>query len=181
MSDFVKDSDKGFVHVYTGNGKGKTTAALGLCFRAAGWNMKSYIGQFMKGQLYGELRAAKFTNGMMEIEQYGKDTFIHVTDPPDPDDVKMAKEGLAKLKAAMSSGNYRIVVADEICTCHHFHLITEDQILDLMREKPAGIELILTGRHSPSKVVEQADLVTEMREIKHYYTQNISARMGIER
>jgi len=182
MSDSVNSIGQGYVQVYTGNGKGKTTAALGLCFRAMGRGLKSYIGQFMKGQKYSELESAKRTDGMIAIEQYGKDTFIHVKNPPDPKDVEMALQGLEKLRSAMLSGVYGIIVADEICTSHFFHLITEKQILDLIDSKPAGVELILTGRYAPESLIEKADLVTEMREIKHYYnTKKAPARDGIER
>lgn len=172
---------KGYVQVYTGNGKGKTTAALGLAFRAWGRGLKTYIGQFMKGQPYAELMSAENTDGHITIEQFGKDTFIHVTNPPDPEDVEMAKTGLAKVREAMLSGDYDIIVADEINTSHYFHLITADEMLKLMSDKPDGVELILTGRYCPDEVINAANLVSEMTEVKHYYTQKVDARDGIER
>lgn len=131
---------KGYVHVYTGNGKGKTTAALGLAFRAIGHGLKVYIGQFMKGQHYGELDTAQLLPGLVTIEQYGKDTFIHVKQPPDPADVRMAQRGLQKARAAMLSGRYNIIVLDEITTAHHFHLVSLDDMLEFMKLKPEGIE-----------------------------------------
>ncbi|MDD5189662.1 MAG: cob(I)yrinic acid a,c-diamide adenosyltransferase [Dehalococcoidales bacterium] len=181
MTNYESPIGKGYVQVYTGNGKGKTTAALGLAFRAMGRGMKTYIGQFMKGQLYGELKAANMTGGYITIEQYGKDTFIHVKNPPDPADVEMAQAGLAKARTAMSSGKYSIVVLDEICTAHFFHLITVEEMMETIARKPDGVELVFTGRYAPKTLMEKANLVTEMTEVKHYYPQGVPARDGIER
>jgi cob(I)alamin adenosyltransferase len=172
---------KGYVQVYTGNGKGKTTAALGLAFRAMGRGLKTYIGQFMKGQFYGELKAAGMVPGNITIEQYGKDTFIHVKSPPNAEDVQLAKAGLAKAKEAIHSGKYDIVVLDEITTAHFFQLISLEEMMELIAEKPDGLELIFTGRYAPQELKDEADLVTEMTEIKHYYRQKVDARDGIER
>lgn len=172
---------KGYVQVYTGNSKGKTTAALGLAFRAMGRGLKTYIGQFMKGQYYGELKAAEMVQPYVTIEQYGKDTFIHVTDPPKEEDVKMAREGLEKGKKAMFSGDYDIIIFDEINTSHFFKLISTEEMLEIINTKPDNVEVVFTGRYCPPEVVEAADLVTEMTEIKHYYEQGVPARDGIER
>jgi cob(I)alamin adenosyltransferase len=177
----INSLGRGYVQVYTGNGKGKTTAALGLAFRALGRGLKSYIGQFMKGQKYGELDAARLVPDYITIEQYGKDTFVHIKDPPNPVDVNMAKKGLEKARAAMLSGNYDIIVLDEINTAHHFHLITLEEMLEMIKQKPDGVELILTGRYAPHELIDAAHLVTEMTEIKHYYKEDIPARDGIER
>jgi len=171
---------KGYVQVYTGNCKGKTTAALGLAFRAMGRGLKTYIGQFMKGQQYGELEAAKLVKPYITIEQYGKKDFIHVKNPPDQEDVRMAQEGLEKAGQAMLKGNYNIVVFDEIITAHYFHLISIDDMLDIVKNKPDSVEVILTGRYAPKELIDAADLVTEMVEIKHYYQQGVNARDGIE-
>ena len=171
---------KGYVHVYTGNSKGKTTAALGLAFRAMGRGMKTYFGQFMKGQYYGELEAARMSSPYIIIEQYGKDTFIHVQDPPNEEDVRMAREGLEKARKALLSGEYSIVVFDEIITAHYFHLISLEEMLETINMKPDGVELIFTGRYAPQALVDAADLVTEMKEIKHYADKGIYARDGIE-
>ena len=171
----------GYVQVYTGNGKGKTTAALGLAFRAWGRGLRTYVGQFMKGQFYAELAAASHTAGHITIEQYGKDTFVHVTNPPAAEDVALARDGFARVERAMLSGQYQVIVADEIITTLYFHLLTVDEVLLLMRRRPPGVELILTGRYCPKEIIAAADLVTEMQEIKHYYTANVAARDGIER
>jgi cob(I)alamin adenosyltransferase len=172
---------KGYCQVYTGNGKGKTTAALGLAFRAMGRGLKTYIGQFMKGQDYSELNAAKMVHQYITIEQYGKDTFIHVQNPPNEEDRRIARVGLAKAQEAMSSGKYDIIVLDEITTAHYFNLLSTQEILDVIARKPEGIEIILTGRYAPAEIIAAADLVTEMVEVKHYYQEGVVARDGIER
>ncbi len=172
---------RGYVHVYTGNCKGKTTAALGLAFRAMGRGLKTYVGQFMKGQLYGELKSAEMVSPYITIEQFGKDTFIHVVNPPHEEDVQMARNGLERIKSAMFSGEYDIVIFDEINTAHYFNLISTDDMLEIIKTKPEGVEVIFTGRYAPSEVIEAADLVTEMVEVKHYYNQGVPARDGIER
>lgn len=172
---------KGYAQVYTGNCKGKTTAALGLAFRAMGSGFKTYIGQFMKGQQYGELESARMVAPYITIEQYGRKDLLHVQNPPLPEDVRMAQDGLAKAKQAMLSGDYDIVVFDEILTAHCFHLVSVNAILDLVKTKPDNVEIVLTGRHAPQEVIDAVDLVTEMVEIKHYYTKGITARQGIER
>lgn len=172
---------KGYVQVYTGNSKGKSTAALGLAFRAMGRGLKTYVGQFMKGQKYGELKSAEMCQPYITIEQYGKDTFIHVKNPPNAEDVQMAREGLAKAKKAMLSGEYDIIVFDEINTAHFFNLITTEEMLDVIKSKPDGVEVIFTGRYAPPEVIEAADLVTEMVELKHYFEKGVPARDGIER
>jgi cob(I)alamin adenosyltransferase len=171
---------KGYVQIYTGNCKGKTTAALGLAFRAMGRGMKTYIGQFMKGQFYGELKAADMCYPYIIIEQYGKDTFIHISNKGQDADIEMAREGLARSRAAMLSGEYDIIVLDEIITTHHFELISLEEILEVIDSKPDGLELILTGRYATPEIIEAADLVTEMVEVKHYYQQKVPAREGIE-
>ena len=172
---------KGYAQVYTGNCKGKTTAALGLAFRAMGSGLKTYIGQFMKGQKYGELEAARMVKPYITIEQYGRKDLVHVKHPPLQEDVEMAADGLSRARKAMLTGDYDIVVFDEILTAHDFHLISLDSILDLVRTRPENVEIVFTGRHAPQELIDAVDLVTEMVEIKHYYTKGIIARRGIER
>jgi len=171
---------KGYFQLYTGNAKGKTTAALGLAFRAMGAGLKTYIGQFMKGQYYHEIKSAEMVHPYITIEQYGKDTFIHI-DEATEEDKHMAKEGLARAKAAMLSGKYDIVVYDEINTAHYFRLISTSEMIDIIDAKPYGVEIIFTGRYAPDEVIERADLVTLMVEVKHYYHSGVPAREGIER
>jgi cob(I)alamin adenosyltransferase len=181
MLDEIHGIGKGYVQVYTGNCKGKTTAALGLAFRAMGRGLKTYIGQFMKGQFYGELKSAELCQPYITIEQFGKPGFTHVKDPPQEDDIHMARQGLAKAVKAMLSGEYNIVVLDEIVTSHFFKLITLEETLEVISSKPDGVELVLTGRYAPPELIEAADLVTEMAEVKHYYQKKVLAREGIER
>ena len=172
---------RGYVQVYTGNSKGKTTAALGLAFRAMGHGLKTYIGQFMKGQPCGELEAAKMVYPYITIEQYGKDGLIYLQGPPRKDDVRLAHEGLARVKEAMFSGEYDLVILDEITTAHYFHLISLEEILEIITYKPEGVEVVFTGRYAPPELTAESDLVTEMVEVKHYYQKGVIARDGIER
>ncbi len=180
-SDKLVHLEKGYAQVYTGNCKGKTTAALGLAFRAMGSGLKTYIGQFMKGQQYGELESARMVKPYITIEQYGRKDLVHVKYPPLQQDVDMAADGLSRARKAMLTGDYDIVVFDEILTAHGFHLVSLDSILDLVRTRPDNVEIVLTGRHAPQEVIDAVDLVTEMVEIKHYYARGIIARKGIER
>ena len=134
----------------------------------------------MKGQKYSELNAVKMVSDFITIEQYGKKNFTYTQDPPDPEDIKMAKAGLAKARAAMLSGKYDIIILDEINTAHFFHLITIDEMLEFITDKPDGVELVFTGRYAPQELIDAADLVTEMVEVKHYYKKGIISRKGIE-
>lgn len=181
MKDGQTEDWKGYIQIYTGNGKGKTTAAIGLAVRAAGHGYRTYIGQFLKGQKYGELAGLAELSRLIEIKQFGRNAFVHVNKNPDPRDIAKAEEGLEHCRNALLSGNFRLVILDEINIAVHFNLFSEKKVLELMDEKPAGVELVLTGRKAPESFIERADLVTEMREVKHYYTRNIAARNGIER
>ncbi len=172
---------RGYVQVYTGDGKGKTTAALGLALRAAGCGLRTYIGQFMKGQRYGELNSVRMLAPFVKIEQFGRRTFLHVTKNPDPEDIRRARRGLAECRKAMLSGGYDIVVLDEVNVAVFFNLISTADVLSLLDERPASVELVLTGRRAPAAVIRRADLVTEMKEIKHYFRRNGPARRGIEK
>jgi len=177
----LQASFRGYVQVYTGDGKGKTTAALGQALRAAGRGLKTYIGQFLKGQDYGELQAIKKLAPYITIEQFGRKGFIHVTKDPEDADILMARKGLEKCLDALLSGAYALVILDEINVAVDFNLVTEKEIHDFLDHRPENIEVILTGRYAPGSLIRRADLVTEMKKIKHYYDQNIMARDGIER
>ena len=171
--------ETGYVHLYTGDGKGKTTAAFGLVLRAAGHGWPSYVGQFMKGQRYGEVDALAALP-QVTVEQYG-DPVCFRKEEVTPAHVAMAEEGLARASDALHSGRYRLVVLDEINVAVWFGLLETGAVLDLLRERPAGVELVLTGRKASDELVAAADLVTEMREIRHYYMDGVLARDGIER
>lgn len=169
----------GQVQVYTGDGKGKTTAALGLAVRAAGHGSRTYVGQFMKGQPYGEIEALR-GHPLITIEQYGGTHCIRREDVTAAD-VARARRGLAQALQAMRSGQYAIVVLDEVNVAVWFGLLSTEEVLAFLGQRPAPVEVILTGRHAVAEVLEEADLVTEMREIKHYYRAGVPAREGIER
>jgi len=172
---------KGFIQVYTGNGKGKTTAALGLALRAAGHGFRVYIGQFLKGQAYGELRSARKLAPFITIEQFGRKGFIHVTENPEDEDIDRARQGLRKCLKAMLSRKFQVVVLDEINVALHFRLLAEKDAHDFLDKKPPDVEVILTGRYAPASLIRRADLVTEMKEKKHYYSRGVRARPGIEK
>ena len=171
---------KGCVHIYTGAGKGKTTAALGICFRAAGWGFESAFIQFMKGQESGELIAAKKFISTMLFEQYGSEKFINKKNLSELSEHKLfADKGIDRAKELLLSDRHKIIVLDEILNLLEFELITEDEIIELMYLRRES-ELILTGRGATKLLIKHADLVTEMKEIKHYYTKGIMSRKGIE-
>lgn len=176
-----KTQFKGHIQVYTGDGKGKTTAALGLALRAAGYRYKVYIGQFLKGQMYGELISAKKLSPYITIEQFGRKGFIHVIKDPDEEDIKRAKRGLKKCLDAMLSRKYRIVILDEINVAVDLNLLKEEEVHGFLDQKPEDVEIILTGRYAPTSFIKRADLVTEMKGKKHYYKKGVRAREGIEK
>ena len=172
----------GRIQVYTGNGKGKTTAALGLALRAAGRGMRTYVAQFLKKGEYGELLAvARYLDGLVTIEQFGLPDFHHRENGVAPAEVQAAQAGLAAAEAALTGGRYGIVVLDEVNTLLHFAIVPVESVLRLLDLRPAAVELVLTGRYAPQAVLDRADLVTEMTEVRHYYQKGIQARTGIEK
>ena len=175
----MSESRRGLVHVYTGDGKGKTCAALGMALRAAGHGWRTYVGQFMKGQDYGELKAAQMLDGLLTIEQYGKPTFVHVGQVT-PEDVQMVNEGLALVLGALQSAEYQMVVLDEINVALYFGLLAARDVLSVIDAKPEGVELVLTGRRVPEEILARADYVTVMQEVKHPYQHGVLARKGVE-
>lgn len=171
--------EQGCVQVYTGNGKGKTTAALGLALRAVGRGLRVCFFQFIKGGgPYGEHLVAEKLAPLFTIINTGRPGWVNVKDITE--DRRVAQESLAQVRQVLQSGNYDLVVLDEINGAVGFGLIDEDQVLELIKLKPATVELVLTGRNVTEKIIEAADLVTEMREIKHYYKAGVPARTGIE-
>jgi cob(I)alamin adenosyltransferase len=172
--------NKGYIQIYTGNGKGKTTAAIGQAVRAAGFGLKTYIVQFMKEYPYSELDSLKHLKEWITIEQFCGDEFVYRKELPDKEEIDKARQGLARAKARMLSGNYDIIILDEICVSIYFGLFTDEEVLTFIKQKPENVEIILTGRYCPDKLIERAELVTEMKEIKHYYQEGVSARKGIE-
>ncbi|MCX7681832.1 MAG: cob(I)yrinic acid a,c-diamide adenosyltransferase [Anaerolineae bacterium] len=169
---------KGYIQVYTGDGKGKTTAALGLALRAAGHELRTYIGQFMKGQDYGELHSLR-NLPYITIEQYGQPGCVR-REEVTQGHVTLARQGLERARRAMLSGQYDVVVLDEVNIAIWFGLLEVEEILEFLDQKPESVEVILTGRRAPRELIERADLVTEMCEVKHYYKKGVKARAGIE-
>lgn len=170
--------EKGYVQIYTGNGKGKTTAAFGLALRAAGAELPVFIAQFLKGGNYSEIRAFKRFEDLITVRQYGRGGFIHGN--PTEDDVRAANEGLAEVRIQLNSGNYKVVILDEAVMATFFDLFPVEDLLALIDGKPEEVELIITGRSADPRLIERADLVTEMCEVKHYYAVGVPAREGIE-
>jgi cob(I)alamin adenosyltransferase len=164
--------------VYTGNGKGKTTAALGLILRACGAGLRVYLGQFMKRGRTSEIRALSKRFPEVTVRQYGHGSWVRGR--PDVKAVAAAHRGWIAMKKAVHSGRYDVVVADEINPAVHLGILPVTGLLQLIADKPDSVELVLTGRNAHPQVIRKADLVTEMREIKHYFQTGVSARRGIE-
>lgn len=171
---------KGYIQIYTGNGKGKTTAAIGQAVRAAGAGLKTYIIQFMKEYPYSEIISLKILSEWITVEQFGKDDFVYKGKMPGEEDVVAAKAGLRKAEDILLNGDYDLVIFDEILVAIYFKLFTAEDVLNLIRKKSDSTELILTGRYCPEEIIEKADLVTEMNEVKHYYQIGVLSRKGIE-
>lgn len=169
--------EKGYVHVYTGDGKGKTTAALGLSIRAVCSGKKVFIGQFIKGMEYSELECVKFVPNL-EIKQFGRGCFIY--EEPVEEDFKAAQKGLEEFKTILKEGKYDLVIMDELSIALYYKLFSVEEIVDIIKNRKENVEVVITGRNAPEEIIEMADLVTEMKEIKHYYTEGVEARKGIE-
>jgi cob(I)alamin adenosyltransferase len=167
------------IHIYTGNGKGKTTAALGQAMRAAGHGMKVLMIQFMKGKInYGEIETAKRLPNF-SIEQYGRPDFVNPENPAE-EDVLLAKKALARAADAVSGHQFDVVILDEINVAVNFGLISTKDVISLFKKKPEDVVLILTGRYMPEDFAPFADLITECREVKHYFNKGAKARKGFE-
>jgi cob(I)alamin adenosyltransferase len=167
----------GYIHLYTGNGKGKTTAALGLALRAVGAGKRVFIAQFVKGMHYSELDVLKRLPEI-ELKQYGLDCFI--VNKPNQNDINAAHKGLAEVSLIIAQNKYDIVILDEICIALYYHLFLIDEVVSILKNKPEEMEVVMTGRYAPKELYAVADLITEMNEIKHYYSNGIEARKGIE-
>lgn len=169
---------RGLIQVYTGNGKGKTTAAFGLALRSVGAGKKVFIAQFIKGMPYSEIESVnKFLPGII-IRQYGLDCFI--VNQPTEKDINAARYGLSEVSKIIISGEYDLVILDEACIAVHYNLFSVNDLIDILTSRPATVEIVVTGRYASHELIEIADLVTEMKEIKHYYHQGVQARKGIE-
>jgi cob(I)alamin adenosyltransferase len=171
--------EKGLIQVYTGSGKGKTSAAFGLALRAIGRGLKVYVIQFIKGGFdYGELYVVdKLPN--LELKAFGRGKFI-TEKPAGKEDIGLAEEALALAEKVVKSSEYDVVILDEINVALNLKLISLEKVLTLLKNKPMHVELVFTGRYAPSEIIEAADLVTEMKEVKHPFNKGFQARKGIE-
>jgi cob(I)alamin adenosyltransferase len=169
--------ENGYVQIYTGNGKGKTTAAIGLAVRAAGAGLRVCFCQFLKSGNYSEISAlAQFKQ--ITIRQFGKENFI--TGIPSESDISEAINGFEEALNMIMSGTFDLVILDEINYAIHLNLIKLQPVIQLIKNKPQQVEIVLTGRNASKELIEIADIVTEMKEIKHYYSKGAIARKGIE-
>jgi cob(I)alamin adenosyltransferase len=170
---------KGYVQVYTGNGKGKTTAALGLALRAVGAGLRVFIAQFVKNSRYSEMKAVEDLGDAITLRQYGLGDFLNRK--PEPEDIRAAREGLKDVREIMLNGRYDIIILDEVNIAIAYSLFSVEDLLAFMEARPGNVELVLTGRKADPRIIDAADLVTEMKEIKHYYRNGVEARVGIEK
>lgn len=176
----IRMKRKGLLLVYTGDGKGKTSAALGMALRAAGQGLNVLILQFMKCQkMIGECKALAQINLPITLEQYGRRVFFR-TRTCEPMDIYRAHQGLEAFKRAMKGNAYDLIILDEINMATYYGLLRVEEVIDAVKQKPPELFLVLTGRNADQRLIEMADLVTEMREIKHHYHQGVPAQKGIE-
>jgi len=174
----VSPLERGYVQLYTGDGKGKTTASLGLVLRALGQGLRPAVLQFMKADPnWGEIVTLRKLG--VPVQQCGLDHWVFAGKISD-EDRAAAAEGFARARALVESGDYDLVVLDELVTAVFFELVPVGSVLDLIREKPEQVELVITGRRAPEELVAAADLATEMRPLKHYFDAGVQARPGIE-
>ncbi|CDN32470.1 Cob(I)alamin adenosyltransferase [Mucinivorans hirudinis] len=169
---------KGYLHVYTGDGKGKTTSALGLALRSAGSGKRVFFAQFIKGQLYSEIKALERYSDLVVTRQFGLGCLLF--SEPVAEDIEAAREGLRETERAMLSGDYQLVVFDEANIALRYKFFTLDELMEVINRRPPGVEVVVTGRDAPPQLIEAADLVTHMQQVKHYYQSGVSARLGIE-
>ncbi len=170
---------RGLVIVITGNGKGKTTAAFGQALRAVGQGYKVFISQFMKGRDYGEFVAAEKYLPRLTIRRSGLDSFV-MRDNPAPVDITLARQGFDLVKKAIASGKYDMIILDEINVAVNFKLIPLEDVIDMIKNKPPALDLILTGRYAAKAIIKLADTVSDVKEIKHHYAAGVKDRAGIE-
>ncbi|NQT21910.1 MAG: cob(I)yrinic acid a,c-diamide adenosyltransferase [Candidatus Omnitrophica bacterium] len=169
---------RGYIHVYTGKGKGKTTAALGLALRASGAGLKVYIGQFIKKGCYSEVKALKKHRKNIRIEQFGRGCFI--SKKARNKDLLLAEKGLSRVAQIFNSKKYDLVILDELNVATHLNLVSVGDVVKIIKKRPRNVEVVITGRHAPKKILGLADLITEMKEIRHPYARGTRARCGIE-
>lgn len=170
---------KCYIQIYTGDGKGKSTAAMGMIVRALGNDFKIFFGQFMKNKTYSEIKTLKnFSEDKLRLEQFGTDRRVGA--PLTPKDYEAALLGIELAETEMLTRNYDLMILDEFNLTAHYKLISKECILNFIEKKPKTMELVITGRYAPGWLIEKADLVTEMKMVKHYFSKGVAARKGIE-
>ncbi|MCP4673779.1 MAG: cob(I)yrinic acid a,c-diamide adenosyltransferase [Desulfobacula sp.] len=170
---------KGYIQIYTGNGKGKTTAALGVTMRTIGAGGKVFIGQFLKSGDYSEMNILKKFKDQVTVEHYGLGRFVKGS--PTQEDIDAGKDGYNRVAQIIEKGEHGLVIIDEGNVAVKYNIFSEQDLLNMFKKKPDHVELIVTGRGATRKVMEKADLVVEMKAIKHYFQQGVKARVGIEK
>jgi cob(I)alamin adenosyltransferase len=173
-----RETRRGIFLVITGNGKGKTTSGFGCVLRALGHNFRVAVIQFMKGRIYGELLVLRDRLGV-DVYQYGRNAFV---DPkrPDPRDVELARAGLDKAWEIVKGGRHDLLILDEINVVTDFNLVPAEEVAALVASRPRWMDIIATGRSAPPGLIELADTVSEVREVKHHYRQGLESRAGME-
>jgi cob(I)alamin adenosyltransferase len=170
---------RGLIQVYTGDGKGKTTCALGLALRAAGQGFQVFIIQFMKGRQTGESRAAARLAPEVTLHYFGRPGLVNLKAPA-PEDLALMRQAWDLAREVLAAGKHDLVILDEINLCLTYGLVPLEEALEVLQHRPPWVEVILTGRQAPPELLALADLVTEMRPVKHYYQAGVKARRGIE-
>jgi cob(I)alamin adenosyltransferase len=170
---------RGLIQVYTGDGKGKTTCALGLALRAVGQGFTVYMVQFLKGRDTGEARAAARLAPELTLRSFGRPALVNLQSPA-PADLDLAREALEEARRVIHAGEHDLVILDEVNVALTYRLVPLEEVLEMLRQRPPWVEIVATGRAAPPELVALADLVTEMRPLKHYYEAGVPARRGIE-
>jgi len=170
---------RGYIQVYTGDGKGKTTAALGLALRAAGAGLKVFMAQFIKKGDYSEIKTLKRLSDCVSVEQFGCGRFSK--GKPADEDIAKAHEGLRRIKEIFSTGKHSVVILDEANVAVSCGLFEVQELVEIIDRKPENVELVITGRNAAPQIVDKADLVSEVNAVKHYFQNGVKARIGIEK
>lgn len=170
--------DQGRIQIYTGNGKGKTTAALGLVLRAVGAGKRVFFAQFLKKGDFSEIKILKDRFPEVVVCQFGNENFIIET--PSEKDISDAVKGLETVSKIIADGDFDVVVLDEINVALYYKLFSIERVVEMLKAKDPSVEIVMTGRNFPSELMDMVDLVTDMRKVKHYYDNGVEAREGIE-
>ena len=175
----MANNRRGYIQVYTGDGKGKTTAAIGLAVRASGAGLKVFIAQFIKQGNYSEIKALRKLSDMITVEQYGKGRFVD--GKPTREDFDIVEEGLKRIKQVILSEKYDVIILEEANVAVKYGLIPVQELINVIITKPESVEMVITGRNASPLILDIADLVTEMKAVKHYYNKGVRGRLGIEK